>query len=561
MRTKWKLPKMDYVKAAEAELRDAKAFRRRFGNGKWKDDPGEMRKALDMLERMDRKHNWGFYLGLSRSIDMLNPRLKKIESITSRISDRASDELRFFLHGLRRLPPESQKRMLESAELSDYRHFLEKAFAFSSHSLDEEAERVAGRLSGPGYGNWVSMVSEFLSKETAKINGKAMTLAEISELCFHPSKSMRSKASRAFNAILEKHADEAEHELNSIMEYKRIMDELEKFERPDSSRHLSDDIETGMVDGLVSYVSSMFRISRKYYEMKAEKLGFERMNFSERGVPVGRLLEVGLNEMLSAVSSVLSGVKPEYGGLFREYLKNGQIDLLPGKGKSPGAFCSSNSPSDPVFVLMNFTGTARDVSTLSHEMGHAIHDELMKKQNSLNYGAPTPIAETASTFFETRSVEMLSGKSSSIIWQWMDGAVASVFRQIAAYRFELELHKKFRKSGYVQKEEISELFKKHMSSYMGHSVVQDMPYFWVYWSHFRYFFYNYSYPFGFLLSLGLLERFERDNSYIETIESMLSAGSSMSVSQLLKSHGLPAGRALWKPGMKRIRKSMEELDI
>ncbi len=88
----------------------------------------------------------------------------------------------------------------------------------------------------------------------------------------------------------------------------------------------------------------------------------------------------------------------------------------------------------------------------------------------------------------------------AIMMQKLNDDVSSIFRQVACYRFEQELHKDFRAKGYLSKEEIGKLFQKHMAAYMGNAVLQSegSENWWVYWNHIRYFFYVYSYASGLL---------------------------------------------------------------
>src|SRR5581483_2305939 len=105
---------------------------------------------------------------------------------------------------------------------------------------------------------------------------------------------------------------------------------------------------------------------------------------------------------------------------------------------------------------------------LAHETGHGINNELMKeKQNALNFGTPLSVAEVASTFMEDFVLQELLQHADkeerlTLLMQKLDDDISTIFRQIAFYQFETELHKTFREKGYLTKEEIGEIFLKHM---------------------------------------------------------------------------------------------------
>ena len=102
----------------------------------------------------------------------------------------------------------------------------------------------------------------------------------------------------------------------------------------------------------------------------------------------------------------------------------------------------------------------RDVLTLAHELGHGINNELIReKQNALNFGTPTSTAEVASTFMEDFVLqEILRGSDDElklvIMVMKLNDDVSTIFRQVACYTFEQELHKEFRQRGYLSKKEL-----------------------------------------------------------------------------------------------------------
>ncbi|MDR0607462.1 MAG: M3 family metallopeptidase [Candidatus Peribacteria bacterium] len=135
------------------------------------------------------------------------------------------------------------------------------------------------------------------------------------------------------------------------------------------------------------------------------------------------------------------------------------MDVYPGKGKRGGAFCSDTSKSLPVYLMLNYTGKIRDVSVLIHELGHGINAILQRKQNALNYGATISTAEVASTFFENLLIRKLSSDLTgeellSFRMSTLDDMVSTIQRQVACFRFEQNLHKTFRRKGYLPAEKI-----------------------------------------------------------------------------------------------------------
>lgn len=74
--------------------------------------------------------------------------------------------------------------------------------------------------------------------------------------------------------------------MNSILGYKKRIDEIRNYERPDQSRHLADDIDSEIVDTLVESVSERFDIAKRYYKLKAKILGVKKLAYHERNISI-----------------------------------------------------------------------------------------------------------------------------------------------------------------------------------------------------------------------------------------------------------------------------------
>jgi oligoendopeptidase F len=226
--------------------------------------------------------------------------------------------------------------------------------------------------------------------------------------------------------------------------------------------------------------------------------------------------------------------------------------------------------SQPTYIFLNHTDKLRDVLTLAHELGHGINNELMReKQNALNFGTPTSTAEVASTFMEDFVLqEILKGAGDeqrlAIMVMKLNDDISTIFRQVACYTFEQELHSAFRQKGYLSKEEIGKIFRKHMSAYMGDSVEQSKgsENWWVYWSHIRYFFYVYSYASGLLISKSLQYSVKKNPGFINNVKEFLSAGLSDSPKNIFRKLGIDiTDITFWDKGLNEMESLLEETTV
>jgi oligoendopeptidase F len=272
---------------------------------------------------------------------------------------------------------------------------------------------------------------------------------------------------------------------------------------------------------------------------------------------------------VTLVLKVFANLDRQFVDILEQYIQNGQMDVYPKKGKSSGAFCMHHLIIHPTYILLNHTGKLNDVLTLAHELGHGINNELVKeKQNALNFGTPLSTAEVASTFMEDFVLQEILKRADdelrlSIMMMKLNDDASTIFRQVACYRFEQELHQEFRQKGYLSKEEIGQLFQKHMVAYMGDAVEQSpgSENWWIYWSHIRAFFYVYSYASGLLISKSLQHSVKEKPPFIQKVKGFLSAGLSDSPRNIFRNLGIDiADKGFWEGGLDEVENLLLETE-
>ena len=551
----------------------------------WKDrtdyleEPAILRQALDQYESWKRQYHTdgdeGYYFWLRIHQDQNDPKLKARFNKIDEFSKRLENESQFFYLRIARIKPELQKLFIEYEGLAKYRHFLARIFAESRYHLSEPEEKVLNLKSATSSSNWTRMTAGFLSKEeravfTEQGKRKVMPFSEIVGLMNSKKKRVRDCAARAFNDILAKNVEVAEAEINSVFANKKIDDELRGSPRPDTLRHLADDIESEVVDALIESVSRRFNIPARYYALKARLMKVRKLAYHERNVEYGKMAQrYPYPKSVDLVHRVLGNLDAEFADIFAGFVRNGQIDAYPKKGKDSGAFCMHHLMVQPTYILLNHTGKLHDVLTIAHELGHGINNELIKKkQHALDFGTPTSTAEVASTFMEDFVLDEILHEADdelrlAIMMQKLNDDVSSIFRQVACYRFEQELHKDFRAKGYLSKEEIGKLFQKHMAAYMGSAVEQSegSENWWVYWNHIRYFFYVYSYASGLLISKSLQNSVKRDPTFIVKVKEFLSAGLSDSPKNIFSRLGIDiSDKRFWDTGLDEVENLLDETE-
>ena len=551
---------------------------------KWKDrdnylkDPAVLKEALDEWEKLSTEHGItgkvGYYFNLRARLDSENIKVKEMKAKLNDFKVKISNDRKFLSIRLSKVDEETQKIFLNSKELVSYKHYLEKLFRKAKHILSEKEEKVISLLAKSAYGDWSRMVSDFISsaelevtdekgKKTKKTLGEAITLA-----ANHKDKDVRASGTKAIKNLLENNVRVSEREINAILYTKKAIDELRGYEEPNFSRLRGDDIEPEVVSAMAGVVTNNFEISRDYYKFKADLFGMDKLKYFDRGLKYGEVdKEYTFKEATQLIEEAFRDMDAEFGSFVRQYVENGRFDVFPKKGKRSGAFCIHYNKNLPVYILLNHTNKLNDVTTIAHELGHAINNELMlRSQNSFNGNATIATAEVSSNFFESLIQERLmknltDSEKLSLLIEDVDNDVSAIIRQTACYNFELTLHDRFKEKGFLSKESIGEIFVKHMSGYMGDYVDQSElgHLYWVSWPHIRRFFYVYSYSSGSLIAKALKEKYDKNNEFVNEIKTFLSTGTSKSPKDIFFEMGIDITKEeFWSEGLVDLKEKIEK---
>jgi len=496
---------------------------------------------------------------------------KEAEALGARLEDRAtkrSNKLIFFALELGKVSESVQAKFMKAEVLAPYRYWLKQVFESAKYNLTEAEEKILSLKADVSSGRWVQATDNILNKQTVEFEGTVLPLPEAEGKYMNLPLAQRHALYTKVRSVYTNVADVAESELNAIYTDKKIDDELRGMKEPYEATIRGYQNEPKSVLALVKAVTDSAEISHRFYSAKKKLLGVKSLSYGDRGASVGELkTKVPFDTAVSMVREVFGELDPAYADIFDRLLSSGQVDVYPKKGKTGGAYCLS-SVDIPTFVLLNQTDSFESLKTLAHEMGHAVHAERAKSQRPLYQGHPISTAETASTFFEyaalKRLLEILPEEERIIgLHNMIQDDVSTVFRQVACFEFERDLHAAIRTQGYVAKEQIAALMNKHMGAYLGpaFTLVPEDGNFFVTWGHIRRFFYVYSYAYGQLISKAMHRKLEKDPAYISKVDGFLSAGESMSPEDIFATCDLDTRKpALFKEGLKSIEADVALLE-
>jgi oligoendopeptidase F len=268
------------------------------------------------------------------------------------------------------------------------------------------------------------------------------------------------------------------------------------------------------------------------------------------------------------------GFDETFGKIVEDMFSRDHLDAAIREGKRNGAFCSSWFNEKSAFVLLNFTESMKDVFTLGHELGHAIHAYLnSRNQTYLNTDTPMIVAETASIFGELLLTDLMLKKADSkeerisILTSVLDNAGMVLFQVTSRAWFEQKLYDLIEEGEYLDGEIIAKSWENARDIAYGDAVdwFKEMKWEWAMKPHYfmpNFRFYNYPYVYGQLFVYSLYQKYQKEGeSFIPKFKNLLKAGSSLSPKELGNIVGLDVSSIdFWELGMQQFKKFVDELE-
>jgi oligoendopeptidase F len=531
--------------------------------------------ALEELEAIEEAlSRVGTYASLLYAADTLDPAYQDLEQkVEQRITEIRNALLFFHLEWME-LEEEAARALLEHPALAPYRHYLSFSRRYRPHKLSEAEEKIVNEKDNTGRNAFGRLFSEITSSLGFPIEHEGhleeLNLSGVLALLHHPERDLRRKAWETLSDVLGRNRHVLAFIYDTLIQDHLTMDRLRRYPDPMRERHLANEIDPAAVERMMEATESNYGIARRYFALKAKRLGLPRLALFDQYAPLGDLPPLPFARAKEIILDAFGAFSPRFGDLAREFFEKNWIDAEVRKGKRGGAFCASPSPRLHPYSLCNYTDNLRDAMTVAHELGHGLHGCLSRKQSFLNYDTPLTTAETASVFGEMLVFDRLLETERdpkarlSLVAGKVEDTFATVFRQNVLTRFEQAAFAARRK-GRLGPEALGELWIEANRRYFREAVEIDEGYRWG-WSYIPHFihtrFYCYSYVFGELLTLSLYRMYrEEGRSFVPKYIGLLEAGGSDSPEALLRPLGVNfQDPAFWQKGFDELGRLVERFE-
>ncbi len=527
---------------------------------------------VEQLERLDtlqtKLATFAFLCFTTNTADVeASAFLQKIEELSASLGSKTI----FFQLEWNELPEEQAERLLADPILAGYRHYLIAMRRFAPYQLSRPEEQLLQELSPIGRSAWNLLFEKVMGR--MRFGDQKRTEEEVLTDLYAADREVRRLAAEEMTDGLQRQLHVLTHVFNTLAAEKMIIDRLRGYDSWLASMNLENDLADATVATLIAAVTDRYPIVHRYYTLKKELLGVDELFDYDRYAPIPGRDESRIPwfRCRHIVLDSFAAFSPKMAEIAEMFFEKKWIHAPIVKNKRGGAFAHPCVPEVHPYVMVNYTGNLRDVSTVAHELGHGVHQYLAAEQGLYNSDTPLVLAETASVFAELlvfkAQVELLDDPTArrAFICGKLESIFATVFRQVAMNRFEDAMHTARRSKGEFSCDQLSEFWLDSQRPMFGDSVTLRRDY-GVWWSYIPHFLgtpgYVYSYAFGELLVLALYGRYQQEGeAFVDKYLELLAAGGSKSPAELLSPFDITLeDAAFWYGGLDIIEQMLADVE-
>jgi oligoendopeptidase F len=532
----------------DAAVADAATFvERRSADAIASASAGELATALGELADLRAARREGEYWTMLLTwTDSENPAVHDVQAWVNDRLPQLDEAIRHFELAWTALPDERADGLANDDAVARDRHYLLSVRRFGPYQLSAAEERALSTREASAASAWKSLRDRTLGPLVAPFDDgtgeREWPLSDLeSARRINPDRKVRRRAQAATKALLEPVLPVLAHCYDSLVADRLAVDRLRGYTDPITPRNLENELEDGVVEGLLAAAEAHVEIAHRWFRTKASLLGLDCLDATDTAAPVGDAVSISWEEGHKLVVDMFNGLTPSIGAEVERFFSERRIDAEPRRGKPAGAFCVWPSTRVPGFVLTNWNGRLSDVLVVAHELGHGIHGALSAQaQTDNSFDTGPAIAEVPSTFAELRLLDSLMAagdpRARPLLARTLDSGVVVSFAASAMARYEQRAYALRAEGQALTPERLSDACEAALAPVRGDAVTDDFGTDRLLWASLPHFvherFYTYAYTFAFLLAAGLQAR-SHEPGFPERYEQFLAAGASAPPQELM----------------------------
>ncbi len=524
---KWKLT--DIYSSNEAWEVDFKRLKGLLEEMKGK-EPDFLKSAANILSVLQLKDAIGMVLDklfvYARMHKDENNANSVYQAMTDRIQSLATEAggvISFIVPAVVTLDSEQLRKYLnELPELRIYKRFFDEIQRQKAHILSAAEEKLLAESadladsSGTIFGMLDNADLKFPSIRDEDEEEVELTKGRYTKFLESPDRRVRKEAFHALYGSYGKLRNTLGATLNASIKSDAFYARVRHFQSSLQASLDGDNIPEAVYNRLIQVVHNYLPELNRYLKLRKKMLGLDDLHVYDLYTPLLPEFRKSFDYQ-EAKKTVLEGLQPlgdDYINIARKGLESGWVDVYENEGKTSGAYAWGAYDSHP-YILLNYQGKIRDVFTIAHEMGHAMHSyHSNHAQPYINAGYRIFVAEVASTVNEALLMEYLLKQTNDklekqyLVNQYLEQFRTTVFRQTMFAEFEKITHEELENGGALTTDWLSERYLELNQQYYGQETVID-PEVALEWSripHFYTGFYVYKYATGYAAAIALSRR-------------------------------------------------------
>lgn len=382
----------------------------------------------------------------------------------------------------------------------------------AKEKLSPREETLIQKLAVDGYHAWGQLYDTIVGRMKITFEGEELSVGQADNKMSSGNREVRKEVFSKWEEAWANEADLCADALNHLAGFRwqvygeRGWDQILK--EPLDYNRMSQET----LDAMWNTISNNKQKFVQFLERKAKLLGVEKLSWHDVFAPLSKdVPEVSYDDAADIIINQFQQLTPKMADFTKDAFANRWIEAESRPGKRPGGFCTSFPLSQQSRIFMTYAGTASNVSTLAHELGHAFHQHVMNDLPYLAQGYAMNVAETASTFAEmvVADATVKSAKTKeehlTLLEDKISRSIAFFMNIHARFLFETRFYEE-RKNGLVSVVRLNELMEQAQKDAFLDSLGEYHPHFWASKLHFYITgvpFYNFPYTFGYLFSMGI----------------------------------------------------------
>ena len=454
------------------------------------------------------------------------------------------------------IPRETIERFTSETDgLEVYAHHLDEIIRMQEHTLSPSEEELLAlsleAVAGPS--NVFSMFNDAdirFGTITGEDGGEIeVTKGRYIQLQESRDRRVREDAYRALYSAYGSWKNTLSAMLSGQVKKEMFFARARKYENTRAMALYEDNIPETVYDNVLRTVNDNLAPLQRALRLRREILGVDAVRPWDLYVPLASEADFYFpwEEAVETVRDAMHMLGPAYSRDLTTGLTEGWIDVYENQGKTSGAYSAWTYGSHP-FVLLNYTNTLKDVFTLAHEMGHAMHSYYTWKNQPPVYGGYTIFcAEVASTCNELLLVDhMLKTRKDrdlqlQLLFHFIDTIRGTVYNQALFAEFEQFMHQSAEQGTPltvdVLSEKMSELYARYLGTDFGMDPLYAMN--WARIPHFYRSFYVFQYATGLSAAVAISRNIlDGKEGALERYLNFLKSGSSKYSIDLLRDAGV-----------------------